>query len=463
MAGIGFELRKYLEDDSFSGTVKAYGFAGLISAGPWVLSIVGVMLIGIVALMQDIGALPIRQFATSVTWVMGASLILTGLLQLAFTRFIADKLYAQSIELINANLFGALVLTTAVSASIALVLAFAVFHEAFAYEFLMVGNFVTLSNIWIVVIFVAGLKRFKLILYAFAVAYSTTVVLSLLLLPYGLLGLLAGLLIGHAVLLFLILAVVLPEYPVTLKVRFDFMKRAQIFPSLIAIGFFYNLGIWIDKLMFWLEPSTSEHIIGPLSSSLIYDLPIFLAYLSIIPGMAVFLLRIETDFVQAYDGFFAAVKGNAGLGEIESLGNEMVQSVRQGLFQIIRIQGATILILYLLGPTMIQWLGISEQYVQLYYINLVGVGAQVLMLAVLNVLFYLDKLKQALLITSVLLVSNATFTWISLKMGPLYYGDGFGLSMMLTAVVSLVVLSRELEKIEYHTFMKHSSATAVTT
>ena len=39
MAGIGFELRKYLNDDSFSGTIKAYGFAGLISAGPWVLSI----------------------------------------------------------------------------------------------------------------------------------------------------------------------------------------------------------------------------------------------------------------------------------------------------------------------------------------------------------------------------------------------------------------------------------------
>jgi len=75
MAGIGFELRKYLNDDSFSGTLKAYGFAGLISAGPWVLSILGVMLIGIVALSQKVGGREVEQFTTSVTWIMGSSLV----------------------------------------------------------------------------------------------------------------------------------------------------------------------------------------------------------------------------------------------------------------------------------------------------------------------------------------------------------------------------------------------------
>lgn len=456
MAGIGFELRKYLEDDSFSGTLKAYGFAGLISAGPWVLSIVGVMLIGIIALMYDVGSIQIRQFTTSVTWIMGSSLVLTGMLQLVFTRFIADRLYEQRLQLINANLFGALSITTGVSAGISLLLALTLFEESFAYELLLASNFVALANVWIVVIFVAGMKRFKLILYAFAVAYTSTVLFSFVLMPFGLNGLLTGLLLGHSLLLFMMLAAVIPEYPVTLSVRFDFLRRSQIFPGLIAVGFFYNFGIWVDKLMFWLSPLTSDHVIGPLSNSVIYDLPIFLAYLSIIPGMAVFLLRIETDFVQAYDGFFAAVKGNAGLSEIESLGNQMVVSVREGIFQIIRIQGATILILYLLGPSITSWLGISSQYVQLYYINLVGVGAQVLMLAVLNVLFYLDKRSEALFITATLLLSNSLFTWISLELGPQYYGHGFGFSMTLTAVVSLVILSRELENIEYQTFMKPS-------
>lgn len=454
MAGIGFELRKYLDDDSFTGSFKAYGFAGLISAGPWVLSIMGVMLIGIVALSQQLGGQEIKQFTTSVTWIMGASLILTGLLQLVFTRFIADRLYEGKDVIVNPNLFGAILLTTVVSGLIGLALSLFVFQESLAYELLMIGNFVTMSNIWIVVIFVAGLKRFKLILCAFAVGYISTVAFAVLLMPYGLAGLLCGCLIGHSILLFLMLGVVIPEYPVKETVRMDFLKIQQIFPVLIFIGFFYNLGIWIDKILFWLTPGTSEAVIGPLRTSLIYDLPIFLAYLSIIPGMAVFLLRIETDFAEAYEGFFNAVRGNASLQEIEKLGNEMVMAVRKGIFQIIRVQGVTVLCLYLLGPKIVEWLGISGKYVHLYYVDLVGVAAQVLMLAVLNVLFYLDRLKDALLLCLSLFVTNSLFTWITLQLGPVYYGYGFGLSMTFTAFLGIWRLSTEMDNVEFRTFMQ---------
>lgn len=461
MAGIGFELRKYLNDDSFTGMFKAYGFAGLISAGPWVLSILGVMMVGIVALWQNTGGESIKQFTTSVTWIMGSSLVLTGFLQLVFTRFVADRLYEGKADVINANLLGALLLTTVVSAVLAACLALTLFDEPLAYEWLMMANFVTLSNIWIVVIFVAGLKQFKLILYAFAVGYGVTLFVSIALLPFGLVGLLTGLLIGHGVLLFLMVAVVLPEYPAQARVRFDFLRLKLIFPSLIAIGFLYNFGIWVDKLMFWLAPETSESIIGPLRSSLIYDLPIFLAYLSIIPGMAVFLLRIETDFAEAYEDFFSAVRGNACLQEIELLGNRMVSAVREGIFQILRVQGATVLVLYLLGPPLMRWLGMSGDYVHLFYINLVGVAAQVLMLAVLNVLFYLDKLRYALVLTATLCISNALFTWITLQMGPVYYGYGFGLSMTVSAFTGMVMLAREMDNIEFRTFMRERSVAEV--
>ncbi len=50
MAGIGFELRRILKRDSFTGLLGAYGLAGVISSGPWVLSVLGVMLIGVVSI-----------------------------------------------------------------------------------------------------------------------------------------------------------------------------------------------------------------------------------------------------------------------------------------------------------------------------------------------------------------------------------------------------------------------------
>ena len=426
------------------------------------LSILGVMLIGAVALASGAGVeagsgsgeSDVRRFATAVTWMMGASLTLTGLLQLLFTRFVADRIYEGREALVNANLLGALLLTALVAGGFALGAALALFEEPFALEALMIANFVTLSLIWIVVIFVAGLRRFKLVLGAFAAGYSLTVLCSLLLLPHGLNGLFAGLLAGHALLLFAMLGVILPEHPPGEALRFDFLRRGMIFPSLIAIGFLYNGGIWIDKLIFWLHPATSEAVIGPLRLSLIYDLPIFLAYLSIIPGMAVFLLRIETDFAEAYERFFAAVRGGAGLAEIERLGDAMVVAVREGLGQICRVQGATVLALYLLGPAIIARLGLPVGYVHLYYVDLVGVAAQVLMLAILNVLFYLDRLGDALRVCATLFASNALLTWASIRLGTAWYGYGFGLSMVLTAGLGLVLLRRELENIEFRTFMR---------
>ena len=49
MAGIGFELRKLLRKQTYAGLLQAYAFAGIISSGPWVLSIVGIMLIGLLS------------------------------------------------------------------------------------------------------------------------------------------------------------------------------------------------------------------------------------------------------------------------------------------------------------------------------------------------------------------------------------------------------------------------------
>ncbi len=47
MAGIGFELRRMLRKNTLVGLVQAYAYAGVIGSGPWVFSIVGILLIGI--------------------------------------------------------------------------------------------------------------------------------------------------------------------------------------------------------------------------------------------------------------------------------------------------------------------------------------------------------------------------------------------------------------------------------
>jgi hypothetical protein len=104
---------------------------------------------------------------------------------------------------------------------------------------------------------------------------------------------------------------------------------------------------------------------------------VFLAYLSIIPGMAVFLVRIETDFVEYYDKFYDAVRSGGSLEYIEDMRDEMVYSIQQGLAEIGKIQTLAVLVTFVAGPLLLNALGISELYLPLLHIQVIGAGLQV--------------------------------------------------------------------------------------
>jgi uncharacterized membrane protein len=460
MAGIGFELRELLRRDSLWGLVRAYAYAGLISSGPWVLSILGVMGIGMLS-VGPVAAVVVRQFLVSVTYLMAGSLILTGALQLTFTRFIADRLFDKEEHSVLPNLLGAL--TLAIGAAGALgslvfvplpdAMAWAHLGGSVVYRVLLVVTLATLSGCWITVVLLSGLKEYRRVMGSFLAGYFVSFVAALALRPFGLSGLLAGFLAGQILLLFLMLALVVARYPSDRLVSFEFLDRRRAYLSLSLTGLLYNIGIWIDKLIFWFTPSTSEPVLGPLRASIIYDLPIFLAYLSILPGMAVFLVRVETDFAEAYHAFFDAVRGGETLGEIRRRRDRLTLAVRRGMSEILKIQGITVLVLLLAGPRLLDYVGISRLHLQLFSIDLVGVAMQVLMLAVFNVLFYLDERRAVLSLSALFVAINVVLTIASQAAGPAFYGYGFALSTAVTSIAGLLVTSRKLDRLEMHTFM----------
>jgi len=460
MAGIGFELRELLRRDSLWGLVRAYAYAGLISSGPWVLSILGVMGIGLLS-VGPVAAVEVRQFLVSVTYLMAGSLILTGALQLTFTRFIADRLFDKEERSVLPNLLGALTLAigaAGVLGSLVFVplpasMAWAHLGGTLVYRVLLVVTLATLSGCWITVVLLSGLKEYRRVMGSFLAGYFLSFVAALALRPFGLSGLLAGFLAGQILLLFLMLALVVARYPSDRLLSFDFLDRRRAYLSLSVTGFLYNVGIWIDKLIFWFTPSMSEPVLGPLRASIIYDLPIFLAYLSILPGMAVFLVRVETDFAEEYHGFFDAVRGGETLGEIRRRRDRLTLAVRRGISEILKIQGITVLVLLLAGPRLLDYVGISRLHLQLFSIDLVGVAMQVLMLAVFNVLFYLDERRAVLSLSALFVGLNVVLTIASQAAGPAFYGYGFALSTAVTSIAGLLVTARKLDRLEMQTFM----------
>lgn len=453
MAGIGFSLRSLGAQGGYAGMLRVYGAAGLISCGPWLLSVFSMLAVGLIGKDLVSDAAVLERFQVCVTWLFALSLVSSGPLQLQLTRFIADRTYQNATGEILPSLFGALSMMSSFAALLAVALSYSLSSEPLAFRVLAATVFVTLCNVWLVVGVLTGLRRHAQVLSVFGLGYLVTVLASLLLARFGELGLLLGFGVGQALLLVAGLRVICTELPASSVVSFRFLERRELKLDLLLIGLFYNLSIWIDKALFWFDPSTSRPIIGGLRGSDVYDLPIFLAYLTIVPGMAVFLVRVETDFAEQHAKFYAAVRDGATLRRLEQLSLGMTDAARRSITDLLLVQGLTVLACFGLGPFMLRLFGLSLLHLPLFYVDAVGVALQVLLLTATSILFYLDRRREVAALTCLLFATNVIGTWISRELGPEYYGYGFALAMAVTSIAALLLLERLLRDLVRDTFM----------
>ncbi len=455
MAGIGFELRRHLRKESFTDLLRAYVAAGVIGSGPWIISICSMLLIGLLTQKLGIGGSEVvTPFLATVTHLMATSLIVSGLVQLMFTRFVADRLFEKKENVVSPNVVSILIATTVVSGALATLVAVFLFDDYYAFRVFLVVAFVLLCDIWVLSVFLSGMKAYGTILLFFAAGYAVTSVAALALSSFGVAGYLAGFCAGHAVMLFAMLVKVLRQYPSENLIAWDFLNRKKVHPELAATGMLFNVAVWADKFVFWLNPVTSEKLIGPIHYSVVYDVPIFIAYLSLIPGMAVLFVRIETDFAEAYENYFSAVTEGAALPEVRRLRGKLVGAARAAVYDIFRVQGLAVAVLLLAASQVLGFFGIPAFYVYLFRVDVVAVGFQVVLLGIFTILFYLDYRKLVLYLTIMFAATNIALSILSLHLGPRFYGFGFAIATALTAVVSLGMLSKKLERLDYETFMR---------
>jgi polysaccharide biosynthesis protein PelG len=454
MAGIGFQLKRLLRDNSFLGFLRAYSYAGILTSGPWLLAVIAIIIIsGIKRLFPDY-ATEITQFQVSITYLMAASLCFSGLLQFSFTRYISDLIFTHNKERIIPNFCAALCLMLATSGIVGIALDYFFFTgQPIIYQFLLVSCFVIFCANWFCSSLLSGLRIYNAILSVFFLGYLATVIFCYVLFPMGLTGLMLGLFMGQTLLLVGMIFVVF-QYEHSHEIMdFDFIKPKRMFASLMFVGLFYNMAVWADKVVFWFSPSTGIHILGPLYACPIYDFPIFTAYLTMIPGMAVFLFRLETDFVEHYDTYYHQILNGGTIQAILASRQQMVTAAYSGLLEIAKVQGFMIVLVFLAGQRLLVLAGMSPFYIHLLNIATVAAALQVIFLGILNVLFYLDKRRQAVVLTLLFLLLNIAFTLISIHLGVHYYGYGLAISLLISNAAAFLMLDYDFRHLEYTTFM----------
>jgi uncharacterized membrane protein len=314
-------------------------------------------------------------------------------------------------------------------------------------------NYFLVTGLWLVGVFLTALRVYIAISLSFIFGLGMALGLALLGGRWaGVEGMLIGFNAGLAAILFLLVARTFAEYPYPALRIFGFLRTLKPYWSLALAGFLYNVAIWIDKWIMWLAPE-SERLPSGFVHNGVYDSAMFLAYLSIVPSMAVFLLHLETRFYEKYLRFYREIENQATYDRIEENHATLIGELIGGLRNLIVIQATISLLCVILAPRILELLGISFLQLGIFRFGVLGAFFHVLLLCLTIVLSYFELRKQVLWLTIFFLATNTIFTWVSLDHGFAYYGYGYFASALLSFLIGAMVTFRELGRIPYHTFI----------
>ena len=452
MAGIGFQLTKLMQKRTLAGGLQAYGYAALIGSGPWVLSMVTLALLGLV-LNRAGRAQELEVFFVTVTHIFAFSLVATGPLQLLLSRFAADAVFGQRQEKVFPSFLGGLVVVLAANAAIGFAFFVGCVPASGLFQFASTGVLMTVSAIWVGAVYVTAVKDYTAVVRCFAIGYAVSFLAAWgLSRVAGLGGTMAGFLLGQIVLLLAMVRLIFAEYGTHLAPSLEFLGYFKRHRDLAVCGLLYNLGIWIDKPLHWWFSPHGHQVAGALHASPLYDQAVFLSFLSVAPGMAVFLLTLETTFAGSYAEFFRLVVEKGTWAEITRTKGEMVEALRDGLTRLLKFQGGVTLALVLAAEPLLAALGLGAVQTLVFQVTLIGVCLLVLFLAMLTVLFYLDRIRDALNCCALFAATNFALTAAGVLADERWYSLGFTVAAAVAIVTGGARADRALRRLEYQTF-----------
>lgn len=458
MAGIGFTLKRLASKDNLLGLFRAYSHATLAAAGPWLFTVLA--LGGVTLFYSDyFAANELINFRIVVVYNFGFSLMLAAPIYMVITRYLADSIHNK-----NVTHTPTVMLSSLLKLNIIL-LPFGLFYYGYYVELDIgmrmsaIANLFLISPIWLLGVYMTALKDYRAVTRAFGIGMLLAFLLGQFFKPtYGDVGMLTGFNIGLAYIAFSLVSKILAEYPYKLVEKTDLEIYFRKYWELAVGGFFYNAAIWVDKWLMWMYAPEAITLPSKMAYYSNYDSAMFLAYLTIIPAMAIFIFSIETNFFVRYQRFYYDILGHKPLAVIRENHQKIIATLLASSRNFFVIQGTVTLLAILTAAQLFEWLNINYLQIGIFRIGTLGAFFHVLLLFELIILSYFDCRKLTMWIQGFYLLGNALLTLWSIQLGFPNYGFGYFLSSLAAFVFTSFVLFDHIRKLPYHAFITKNNS-----
>lgn len=457
MAGIGFRLHRAIKHGNWFQRTQGLLGSVVVSSGPWLMAILTIAVISSLA-KRFPEPKSGEVFRVILNYSYAFSLILFGVVEMVITRFIADALYFKNIEGIGSFFKRVFWRTTAVGLALGLI--FFYLLKIPGLSLILCGIVIAvLMGQWVCMIFLGALKDYLSIVWGFIAGAALSVSAVWMGGKLGISGLnwlLTSFILGNLLIDGILVRKVQLEFqtsphspPLSPKVAhsesfLEFWKTRWV---LSAVGFFYSLGVWCDKILFWTNSHTREKVAYGLFKSTSYDAGIFLGYLFVVPAMALFLVQIEVKFYMRYREYFGLIHEKAPLAMLEDARQRMVQGLHTEFKWLFLFQILITALAYSASATITQYFKLPAVTLIVFRFGLLGSMFHAFALITNLLILYFDLPFMALKNYLILFLLNLAGTLLSLKFIGGNYGKYFGMGYAFAALVCLTVSLMDLNNV----------------
>jgi uncharacterized membrane protein len=445
MAGIGFVLQKIIKRDSLADVFRVIAAGAMIVAGPWLLS-VGAMIVAdriVLSALREGAAL----FNLAVVYSYTIGLVAFGGVHYLFSRKVADLAYerkkGQAATVLLYFLFASSLASIGIAAAILGFIDRSGLREPLAFDAGFCLLFVAVSATWLLLMFASLLKRYALMLAVYGLGMGAAVGLTILFGGlWGQGGALLGFASGQALIALGLAAMAFGKYkPKPYPVK-EALRSFREYSGILLGGGLFTIAYWSDKIAFWF--GFGEPVSGALPLNPGYDQAVFMANLSVIPGLVRFVVQTETEFFRALRRLLRAIESGT-LREIGLARGRLIAGMRRELAEQCALQGVASLALALLAG---EWRAT---------VALAGAWAYLLTLTLVIFLFYLQAFFEVLLSALVFLAANLGLSALTIALGWEWaQGLGFAAAALAASLAAWISLGAVLSRYERTVFMRSS-------
>lgn len=455
MAGIGFELKRLFKKEGVFSVLLAGLHSTAVTVGPTLIVIIALNIMYMLPPYVEITYQEKELLSSTILYIFVFALILTSPINIILSKYMADKIYEEE----YARIF------TAVDAGSVLIgMGVAILGIPFGCIMYTKGNlplyyvfvsylfFAGISLTFYYMTFITVLKEYGKITYSFLGSLAVGilfVVVSVFLYDVAIVD---AILFGMALSFMLIATMLLlfikrsfKQHSQNAAELFEYIKKDV---WLIVTNALYVLGLYIHNFVFWFSSDYRIVVSKIFVSAPDYDMAAYLAMLSNISLLVIFIVNVETKFHTAYKAYCESIIGAAGK-DIRRAKQKMIETLRKETIYIIQIQVIINIGVYIAAILTLPKMGMDGIMLAMYPVLSVGYMILFLVQCFLIYLFYLDDSKGAALVSVVFFTATLMGALITVHFPPALSGLGlvFGASCgFTTAFFRLRYMLTHLDK-----------------